>query len=160
MSSPGHPRRARLMLFAVLQVATVCHAAEQPNQPVQTAPVIERGEYLAIAADCGACHTAPRGKPFAGGLPVSTPLCTIYSTTITPSAAFGIGRYTEREFFRALRRGTRRDGVNLYPAMPYTSYAKFTDDDAHALYVYFMRAVKPVEARGPETGLPFPMNIR
>ena len=44
--------------------------------------------------------------------------------------------------------------------MPYTSYAKFTDEDAHALYVYFSDAVQPVDARAPETALPFPMNIR
>ncbi len=44
--------------------------------------------------------------------------------------------------------------------MPYTSYAEFTDDDAHALYVYFMQAVQPVDARAPQTELPFPMNIR
>jgi len=44
--------------------------------------------------------------------------------------------------------------------MPYTSYAILTDDDAHALYAYFMHAVQPVDARAPETKLPFPMNIR
>jgi mono/diheme cytochrome c family protein len=117
-------------------------------------------EYLATAADCGACHTAPCGRPFAGGLPISTPLGTIYSTNITPSADFGIGRYTEEEFSRALRRGVRRDSANLYPAMPYTSYAKFTDGDVHSLYLYFTQAVKPVEQRAPPTRLPVPMNIR
>jgi mono/diheme cytochrome c family protein len=35
---------------------------------------IRRGEYLAIASDCGACHTAPGGKPLAGGLPIESPL--------------------------------------------------------------------------------------
>jgi mono/diheme cytochrome c family protein len=158
-------RRARphisalLILFAGSLMAGGSQAAEQPGQPADSA-VIERGKYLSIAADCGACHTAPDGKQFAGGLPIDTPLGTIYSTNITPSAEFGIGRYTEEEFARALRRGIRSDGAHLYPAMPYTSYAKFTDDDAHALYVYFTRGVQPVDARGPETALPFPMNIR
>ena len=82
--------------------------SRRPIRPVNTAAVIERGKYLATAADCGACHTAPGGKPFAGGLPIDTPLGTIYSTNITPSADFGIGRYTEEEFSRALRRGIRR----------------------------------------------------
>ena len=157
MCGLGHRLCALLILFAEPVMAGVSHASEQP---AQTAAVIERGKYLAIAADCGACHTVPGGKPFAGGLPISTPLGTIYSTNITPSTDFGIGRYTERQFSRALRRGVRGDGANLYPAMPYTSYAKFTDDDAHVLYVYFMQAVKPVDARPPETALPFPMNIR
>src|ERR1700741_2924639 len=159
MCGAGHRICALLIFFAAPLMVSVSHAAEQPNQPAESA-VIERGKYLAIAADCGACHTTPGGKPYAGGLPISTPLGTIYSTNITPSADFGIGRYTEDEFSRALHRGIRRDGAHLYPAMPYTSYAKFTDDDAHALYVYFTRGVQPVDARGPETALPFPMNIR
>jgi fructose 5-dehydrogenase cytochrome subunit len=157
MGNSRHRLGALLIFFAATMAAGICHAADPPDQ---TAAVIKRGEYLATAADCGACHTAPRGRPFAGGLPIDTPLGTIYSTNITPSADFGIGRYTEQEFSRALRRGVRQDGANLYPAMPYTSYAKFTEDDVHALYVYFTQAVKPVEQRPPPTELPFPMNIR
>jgi fructose 5-dehydrogenase cytochrome subunit len=154
MSSFGH-RLSALSIGIAISMAGAAHAAEQPGDAA-----IERGKYLAIAADCGACHSAPQGKPFAGGLPIGTPLGTIYSTNITPSANFGIGRYTEEEFSRALRRGIRGDGAHLYPAMPYTSYARFTDEDTHALYLYFKGAVEPVDARAPETALPFPMNIR
>jgi fructose 5-dehydrogenase cytochrome subunit len=125
-----------------------------------SAELIKRGEYLAKAADCGACHTAPGGKAFAGGLAISSPVGTIYSTNITPSVQFGIGRYTEEQFARALRRGIRSDGANLYPAMVYTSYSIFTDEDVQALYSYFMRAVPAVDVAGPTTDLPFPMNIR
>jgi len=157
MANLVHRFGALFVLVAGTLAAGICHAADPPDP---RADAISRGEYLAIAADCGACHTAPGGRPFAGGLPIATPLGTIYSTNITPSADFGIGHYTEAEFSRALRRGVRRDGANLYPAMPYTSYAKFTDDDAHALFVYFTQAVKPVEQRPAPTELPFPMNIR
>jgi mono/diheme cytochrome c family protein len=157
MGNFSHHLRALLIGFAATAAVGTCQAADSPDQ---TAAVIKRGEYLATAADCGACHTAPDGKPFAGGLAIATPLGTIYSTNITPSADVGIGRYTEEEFSRALRRGVRRDGANLYPAMPYTSYAKFTEEDAHALYLYFTQAVKPVEQRPPPTELPFPMKIR
>ena len=157
MRNSSHHLRALLIGFAATAAAGICQAADAPEQ---TAAVIKRGEYLAIAADCGACHTAPGGKSFAGGLPIATPLGTIYSTNITQSADFGVGRYTEEEFSRALRRGVRRDGANLYPAMPYTSYAKFSEEDAHALYLYFTQAVKPVDQRPPPTELPFPMNIR
>jgi mono/diheme cytochrome c family protein len=157
MGNSSHHLGTLLIFFAATVAASICQAADPPDQ---TAAVIKRGEYLATAADCGACHTAPGGKPFAGGLPISTPLGTIYSTNITPSADFGIGHYTEEDFSRALRRGIRRDGANLYPAMPYTSYAKFTEEDAHALYLYFRQTVKPVEQRPPQTQLPFPMNIR
>src|ERR1700677_4339739 len=119
-----------------------------------------RGAYLAKAADCGACHTAPHGKPFDGGLAINSPVGTIYSTNITPSVDHGIGRYTEEAFARAVRRGIRSDGANLYPAMAYTSYSILTDEDVRALYNYFMHGVAPAEAEGPRTDLPFPMNIR
>jgi mono/diheme cytochrome c family protein len=157
MGNLSHHFTALLIGFAATLLSGLCQAADTPDQ---SAAAIKRGEYLATAADCGACHTAPNGKPFAGGLAIATPLGTIYTTNITPSADFGIGRYSEEEFSRALRRGVRRDGANLYPAMPYTSYAKFTDEDAHALYLYFTQGVKPVEQRAPPTELPFPMNIR
>jgi mono/diheme cytochrome c family protein len=121
---------------------------------------LTRGEYLVKAADCGACHTAPGRKSFAGGLAISSPVGTIYSTNITPSARFGIGRYSEEQFARALRRGIRSDGANLYPAMPYTSYSILTDGDVHAIYTYFMHGVPSVDTPAPPTNLPFPMNIR
>ena len=142
MGNSGHRLGALLVFFAGIAMAGASRAADPSDQ---TAATMARGEYLATAADCGACHTAPGRKPFAGGLPISTPLGTIYSTNITPSADFGIGHYTQEQFSRALRRGIRRDGSNLCPAMPYTSYAKFSEDDAHALYVYFMQSVKPVD---------------
>jgi mono/diheme cytochrome c family protein len=132
---------------------TVSHGVES-DEP------IKRGEYLAKAADCGACHTAPGGKPFAGGLAIASPVGTIYSTNITPSVRFGIGRYSEQQFARAVRRGIRSDGANLYPAMPYTSYSIFTDADVQALYIYFLHGVAPVDAPSLPTELPFPMNIR
>ena len=78
----------------------------------------KRGEYLARAADCMACHTAPGGAPFAGGLPIVSPFGTIYGTNITPSKEHGIGLYSDDEFFAALTEGKRRDGAYLYPAMP------------------------------------------
>jgi mono/diheme cytochrome c family protein len=125
----------------------------------QTASV-KRGEYVAIASDCVACHTAPGGKPFAGGLAIASPVGTIYSSNITPSATAGIGHYTEEQFARALRAGVRADGANLYPAMPYTSYKLLSDADIHDLYMYFQHGVAPVDTVPPPTALPFPMNIR
>lgn len=122
--------------------------------------LVARGAYLAKAGDCIACHSAPRGKPLAGGLPMMTPLGAIYTTNITPDADTGIGRYTEEDFARALREGVAKDGHNLYPAMPYPSYAKINDEDMHALYAYFMHGVAPVKQanRGPD--IKWPMNMR
>src|SRR3984885_4502991 len=135
-------------------------AAQTEDAASKSAELTERGAYLAKAADCGACHTAPHGKPFAGGLAISSPVGTIYSTNITPSAGYGIGRYTEAQFALAVRRGIRADGAYLYPAMPYTSYSIFTDADVQALYAYFMQGTAAVDAPAPWTELPFPMNLR
>ena len=151
----------RGLLYGALVIVAGCWTAVgHADEAAGSAELIKRGEYLAKAADCGACHTAPHGQPFAGGLAITSPVGTIYSTNITPSADHGIGRYSEEQFARAVRRGIRADGANLYPAMPYTSYSILTDEDVHALYSYFEQGVAPVEAEGPRTDLPFPMNIR
>ena len=122
--------------------------------------LIAKGQYLAVAGDCGACHTNSGGKAFAGGLAINTPIGQIFSTNITPSKTAGIGNYTLEDFDNAVRKGIRKDGSNLYPAMPYTSYSKISDEDMKALYAYFMQDVQPVDVKGPETALPFPFNIR
>jgi len=142
-------------LLAMLYAATPACAADDSSTQL-----IHKGEYLATAGDCLACHTAPGGKPFAGGLPLPTPLGNIISTNITPSKSAGIGNYTLEQFTRALRQGIRADGQPVYPAMPYTAYARMTDEDIAALYAYFMQAVQPVDARPEETRLPFPFNLR
>ena len=71
---------------------------------VDQAALIKHGEYLARAGDCVACHTAKGGKPFAGGLPMETPIGTIYSTNITPDPS-GIGAYSFDDFDNAVRHG-------------------------------------------------------
>ncbi|KAB8060216.1 c-type cytochrome [Janthinobacterium sp. FT14W] len=125
------------------------------------AAAIERGRYLATAGDCIACHSVPGGKPMAGGLSLATPLGAIVATNITPSTTHGIGNYTLKQFSAAVRHGVRADGANLYPAMPYTAYAKVTDEDTAALYDYFMHGVAAVDAAPAQTtDLPFPFNIR
>lgn len=59
-----------------------------------------------------------------------------------------------------MREGVAKDGSHLYPAMPYTAYAKISDDDMKALYAYFMHEVKPNDAQPEKTALPFPFSIR
>ena len=121
---------------------------------------IEHGRYLAVAADCTACHTALGGKPFAGGLAIDSPFGAIYSTNITPDRASGIGNFTLDDFDRAVRHGIDDEGVTLYPAMPYPSYARMSDEDIAALYDYFMHAVAPVSSRVHANGIPWPLSIR
>ncbi len=121
---------------------------------------INQGEYLARAGDCVACHSTPGGKPFAGGLKMSTPVGAIYSTNITPDPRTGIGQYSYNDFAKALRQGIAKDGHHLYPAMPYTAFAKINDQDMHALYAYFLYRVSPVEQENRQSDIPWPLNMR
>jgi alcohol dehydrogenase (quinone), cytochrome c subunit len=141
-------------LALALSLPSLAHAAANDD------PLVSRGAYLAKAGDCVACHSAPKGKPFAGGLPMTTPMGKIYTTNITPDPDTGIGKWSEEDFEKALRQGVAKDGHNLYPAMPYTSYAKVRDDDVKALYAYFMKGVAPVNQPNRPSDIPFPLNMR
>ncbi len=144
--------------LSILMSATFSVHAENA---AESAALIAKGKYLAIAADCGACHTAPnQGREMSGGYIISSPLGNIVASNITPSKTAGIGDYTEQDFVKAVRSGINKQGQHLYPAMPYTSYAKISDADMHALYVYFMQGVKADDNVPPQTELPFPFNIR
>ncbi|MGE9551313.1 c-type cytochrome [Erwinia amylovora] len=121
---------------------------------------IKRGEYLARAGDCVACHTKKGGEPFAGGLSMATPIGDIYSTNITPDKKTGIGDYSYDDFQKAVRHGVAKNGDTLYPAMPYPSYAVVSDEDMQALYAYFMHGVKPVEQANKDSDIPWPLSMR
>ncbi|MBN9555296.1 MAG: cytochrome c [Alphaproteobacteria bacterium] len=121
---------------------------------------IKRGEYLAHAADCVACHMTKGGTPYAGGLAFNLPgIGTIYSTNITPDKETGIGNYTDQQFLDALHKGKRADGQNLYPAMSYTSYTYMTDADALAIKAYLF-SLPAVHAPAKENKLEWPFNNR
>jgi mono/diheme cytochrome c family protein len=123
------------------------------------ASAVERGAYLARAADCMVCHTTEAGKEYAGGLGFKLPFGTLYSTNITPDKETGIGNYSDQDFLAAMHRGTRRDGARLYPAMPFTSYTYMSDADALAIKAYLF-SLPPVHVAAPENTLMFPFNQR
>jgi mono/diheme cytochrome c family protein len=123
------------------------------------ASAVERGEYLAKAADCMVCHTTQGGKEYTGGLGFKLPFGTLYSTNITPDKETGIGNYSDKDFLNAVQRGIRHDGARLYPAMPYTSYTYISDADALAIKAYLF-SLAPVRATPPANTLTFPFNQR
>lgn len=123
-------------------------------------PLVRRGEYVARLADCVACHSLPEGQPFAGGLKMDTPLGAIFATNITPDREHGIGAYSLADFDRAVRHGVRADGARLYPAMPYPSYAKLSDEDVRALYAFFSKGVKAAAQPNEPGEIPWPLNLR
>ena len=140
--------------------AYIRHAGSEQQQRLANleAQSVERGEYLAYAGDCVACHSAEGGEPFAGGLPFVTPFGTVYSTNITPHTTEGIGTYDFDDFRAALVAGKGKNGY-LYPAMPYTSYQYLTDQDMVDLWEY-MQSITAVPRRNDDNSMMFPSNIR
>ena len=136
------------------------YPAYPPTTPAtgDQAELIKRGEYLAKTGDCIACHTNVKGgtPAFAGGLQIDTPFGTFYSPNITPDKKTGIGNWTEEDFIRALKKGRDPKGRNYCPVFPYIYFANTTDDDAKALYAYFMNIPAVEQQNKP---LPFPFNV-
>jgi mono/diheme cytochrome c family protein len=153
-----------LIIAAALAAALVIaiHVPDPgiPSTVAQRQPDVTRGEYIYRLGDCAACHTKPGGKTLAGGYALVTPLGTIYSTNITPDRDHGIGSYSLTDFARAVRLGVTPDGTRLYPAMPYTSYAKMSDEDVQDMYAYLQKNITPVSEPAPATKLPWPFNMR
>lgn len=91
---------------------------------------------------------------------MATPLGAIHATNVTPDRATGIGNYSLADFDRAVRHGVAPGGRRLYPAMPYPSYAKLSDDDVRALYAFFMNGVQPAQQANRPSDIPWPLNMR
>ena len=122
---------------------------------VSTPEVIARGEYLARAGDCVACHTAVGETPFAGGRRIATPFGDVYSSNLTPDDATGIGRWSRSDFWRALHYGKSRDGRRLYPAFPYPNLTRVTREDSDAIFAY-LKSLPPVAHAQPAATVGFP----
>lgn len=147
------------------QVHLLEHVGLYPNYPqilyekFPNPDLIKRGEYLAQAGDCIACHTKKGGLPFAGGLPISTPFGIIYSPNITSDKKYGIGNWTQAQFNKAMREGKAPDGSNYFPVFPYPNFTKITDEDLVALKAYF-DAVPPVPEHNKPVDMMWPFSWR
>ena len=121
----------------------------------------KRGQYLARAGGCLACHTEDKkdAAPFAGGRALKTPFGTFYGPNITPDPQAGIGRWTEADFVRAMHRGERPDGAHYYPAFTYPSFTKISDSDLRDLWAY-LRTLAPSSRANQEHDLRFPFGWR
>lgn len=152
MRSPTHP----------LLQATACLLllAGLPS-PANAQGDAKRGEYLAKAGGCVACHTEDKkgAVPFAGGRALETPFGKFFGPNITPDSKAGIGRWSETDFVRAMRMGVGPDGAQYYPAFPYPSFTRITDRDLGDLWAY-LRTVPPSNRPSKAHELGFPYNWR
>jgi mono/diheme cytochrome c family protein len=157
-----------------------------------SADTIARGRYLVISHDCGGCHGGgdnPAGDGWLAGVmspaqvfaigacavtPGAKPCFHTYPRNLTPDNVTGIGRFTERQIFNALRFGLRPEDTPdveitsmtpgegnfplhprfLAPPMPWTAWRFMPDGDLWSIAAYLKRAVKPVhnvvqESEGP-----------
>ncbi|WP_407179880.1 c-type cytochrome [Bradyrhizobium sp. STM 3562] len=151
-------RAPTLGIASLLSAAIVCSAYASASDP-QEFTAIERGRYLSVLSDCGGCHTAPGGRPFAGGRPIETPFGSIVAPNITPDPETGIGAWTDDQFDAAVRRGIGWNGTHLYPAMPYNAYTRMSRDDVLSVRAY-LNSLDPVRKPRSRNTLPFPFNVR
>ncbi len=168
-------------------------AAAYPTANERTVPATDRdlvlrGRYLVISHGCADCHRgpAPDSKGWLAGItepsqdfvigpcladPAAKPCFHGRPSNITPDDATGIGRYTERQIFNALRYGLRPEhtpdvditsstpGQGNYPAapdylgpfMPWTSFRFMPDEDLHAIAAYLKRGLEPVSNKVPDS---------
>lgn len=139
-----------------LLVHTVIKPYPLPKAPIATPPRTDKvayGRYMMNVLDCYSCHSpdftkvnhqAPPETPgfMTGGNPLRDGQGGIvYSANLTPDDETGIGKWSEADFVRALKKGFRPDGRVLRPPMePRTALG---DDEAAAIYAY-LRTIAPV----------------
>lgn len=144
----------------VLSVATTLpDPIDDPPLLAATPAAIARGEYLARAGDCAACHTARGGVPYAGGRGIATPFGTVYASNLTPDDATGLGRWSAAQFHRALHRGMSADGRLLYPVFPYPNYSRITREDSDAIF-HYLRSLPPARQPNLPHALAFPYSTQ
>ena len=155
------------------------------------ADIVARGRYLVISHACGECHgggddpgakgwlagsTGPAtefkiGPPMCGVDPQATGCFTTRPRNLTPDDATGMGRFTERQLFNALRYGLRpedtpdvtitstRPGQGNFPLrphyiappMPWPGWRYMPDADLRAIAAYLKRGLKPVVNKVPDS---------
>ncbi len=154
------PVTRRLLIALVGSSAVGLAAGAALAQPAPS-DLVDKGRYLATAGDCVACHTAPGGKPFAGGLYINFPggIGKLATPNITPDKETGIGSWSDDDFKRAMHEGITKSGSYLYPAFPFPWYTRLTDEDVRAIKAYLF-SLEPVNAPRKPADIAFPFSIR
>ena len=147
------------------------------NAPILPADPILVGRQMTIIQDCGACHgggTDPSADGWligAKGVDDAQPVGAFktYASNLTPDVETGIGRYTDRQIFNAIRYGLRPSATPdveitsrepgkgnfpaqpkyLAPSMPWAAWRHMTDDEIRAIAAYLKRGLKPVSNKVP-----------
>ncbi|MBU2934955.1 MULTISPECIES: cytochrome c [Pacificibacter] len=124
-------------------------------------PDLARGEYVYTAGGCASCHAGDdgNGESLTGGMAFESAFGTFYAPNISPDPDQGIGTWSALNLADAMLHGTSPEGEHLYPAFPYTSYAKMDPADVVSLHAYLMTLpASTVPSKAHDVGFPF--NIR
>lgn len=199
MRIPGRP----LLAAAWALPAALAAACGSPARPAATAArsqaatgptdQILLGRQLVISHDCGGCHgggSNPAAKGWLAGVmgpqqlfyigrcsmtaPKAQPCFITRPRNLTPDNATGLGRFTERQIFNALRYGLRPEDTPdvditsttpgqgnfpetphyLAPPMPWEAWRHMSDTELRAIAAYLKHGLAPVvnkvaESEGP-----------
>ncbi len=152
-----------LALGAGLIVAMLCPATASARDAFADdafatyKPNVENGKYMFNAAGCGACHgSGDQTELLSGGMEMNTAIGTFYAPNISPHAN-GIGGWSNAQFLNAVMVGLDRDGNNLYPVMPYTSYGGMKPEDVLDIKAY-VETLPQADAASKEHEIAFPFS--
>src|SRR6202035_2242481 len=149
-------RRRPSVLRALVGLVALLPAVSAAATPAEAR--VERGAYLFKAAGCGVCHTdSDHGGPtLAGGRALKTDYGVFYTPNISPDPKFGIGRWSDADFLKALRKGVSPAGTDYYPVFPYPAFTQLSDDDILDLKAYlFSQTPVPQPNRPHDVGFPY-----
>lgn len=148
---------AGFWLLTIPQRLDAGEIAAAPGNPA-------RGGRVFWAGGCASCHAAAgaRGADrlrLGGGAALKTRFGSFHAPNISPDPDAGIGRWSLADFANAMQRGVDPEGRHLYPAFPYTSYARMTPADIADLFAW-LRTLPRVAGTAPPNDLAFPYNLR
>ena len=173
--------RSAVLLLGLVVVAALAGSfgarfgADDASASLSTDPQVTRGRALVIEHACGDCHgggSNPDAPGWLSGTRDSTQVFKIGPFTtrprnLTPDNATGLGRFSERQIFNAIRYGLRpgetpdvaitssTPGKGNFPMnpkylavpMPWPAFRHMSDDDIRAVAAYLKRGLKPVSNR-------------
>jgi mono/diheme cytochrome c family protein len=163
-ADPADPPGVTRESFLVKVLARVAFGPlPMPKQKIEPPPASDAvafGRYLVVGFDCFGCHSAdfktmnvaePEKTPgYMGGGNKLNDLMggIVQSANLTFDEETGIGKWSEEDFVRALKRGFRPDRRPL--RYPMVLCPDFTDDEAKAIYAY-LRTVPKIKNAIPRT---------
>jgi len=184
-SRPSRRATLRITLAVIAAaLATVAATSGRPDAPADQDPgAVLRGRVLAISHGCGDCHGGianPAAEGWlAGANPKAPPELQFFpvgpfktrARNLTPDNETGLGRFSERQIFNALRFGLRpgetpdveitsstpgqgnfpMNPKYLAPPMPWPSFRHMPDQELRDIAAYLKRGVKPVRNPVPDS---------